>query len=86
METVVSSKGQVVIPSALRRKYDIRKGTRMLVSEHDGSIVLQPANRRLIRSLRGSLKGVLTLDDLLAERARGRKREDEARVYVPVEV
>jgi AbrB family looped-hinge helix DNA binding protein len=78
METVVSSKGQIVIPSSLRRKYEIKKGTRMLISEQDGRIVLQPVNRRLIRSLRGSLKGTLSLDDLMAERARDREKEDAA--------
>jgi len=42
METVVSSKGQVVIPSALRRKYDIKKGTKVEVTDRDGRIVLEP--------------------------------------------
>jgi AbrB family looped-hinge helix DNA binding protein len=77
METVVSSKGQVVIPSALRRKYDIKKGTKVDVTDRDGRIVLEPVNRRTIHRLRGLLKGTGALEGLMAERARDREKEDE---------
>jgi AbrB family looped-hinge helix DNA binding protein len=76
METVVSSKGQVVIPSALRRKYDIKKGTKVEVTDRDGRIVLEPVNRGTIRRLRGILKGTRALEDLMADRARDREKED----------
>ena len=76
METVVSSKGQVVIPSALRRKYDIKKGTKVEVTDRDGRIVLEPVNRGTIRRLRGILKGTRALEDLIADRARDREKED----------
>jgi AbrB family looped-hinge helix DNA binding protein len=76
METVVSSKGQVVIPSVLRRKYEIRKGTKMEVTDQGGRIVLEPVNRGTIRRLRGILKGTRALEDLMADRARDREKED----------
>ena len=76
METVVSSKGQVVIPSVLRRKYEIRKGTKMEVTDQGGRIVLEPVNRWTIRRLRGILKGTRALEDLMADRARDREKED----------
>ncbi len=76
METVVSSKGQVVIPSALRRKYDIKKGTKVEVTDRDGRIVLEPVNRGTIRRLRGILKGTKVLEGLMADRARDREKED----------
>jgi AbrB family looped-hinge helix DNA binding protein len=55
--STVTTKGQLVIPSKLRRKYGIRKGTRVAMIDEEGRIVLQPLTRDYIRRLRGSLKG-----------------------------
>ena len=55
--STVTTKGQLVIPSKLRRKYGIRKGTRIAIIEDGLRIVLQPLTREYIRSLRGSLSG-----------------------------
>ena len=41
-KSVVTAKGQVVIPSRLRRKYGIKKGTQVSVYERGGEIILQP--------------------------------------------
>jgi AbrB family looped-hinge helix DNA binding protein len=40
----VISNGQIVIPVSLRRKYGIRKGSRVPVQESNGHIVVQPRN------------------------------------------
>jgi len=49
METsVVTSKGQVVIPSKLRRKYGIKNGTRIHFYEVNGEIRLVPVTPELI--------------------------------------
>ncbi len=69
METVATVKGQIVIPAALRRKYGIKKGTRIHIRDEDGRIVLQPITREHLRRLRGSLKGTGVLESLMAERA-----------------
>ena len=55
--STVTTKGQPVIPSRLRRKYGIRKGTRVAMIEEETRIILQPLTREYIRSLRGSIKG-----------------------------
>jgi AbrB family looped-hinge helix DNA binding protein len=55
--STVTTKGQLVIPSRLRRKYGIRKGTRVAMIEEETRIILQPLTREYIRSLRGLLKG-----------------------------
>ena len=55
--STVTTKGQLVIPSKLRRKYAIRKGTRVAFVEEENRLVLQPLTPEFIRSLRGSLKG-----------------------------
>lgn len=72
--SVVTVKGQVVIPSRLRRKYGIRKGTQVAVVDEGSRLILQPLTPEFIRSLRGMLKGKPSpLEYLLEERKRGRE-------------
>ncbi len=42
METTVTRKGQVTIPVGLRRKFGIREGTRMEVTEASDGVLLKP--------------------------------------------
>ncbi len=72
--STVTSKGQLVIPSKLRRKYGIRRGTQVAFVEEDHRLVLQPLTPEFIRSLRGSLKGEPSVLKFLLE---DRKRERE---------
>jgi AbrB family looped-hinge helix DNA binding protein len=70
----VTTKGQLVIPSRLRRKYSIHKGTQVAFVEEENRIVLQPITPEFIRSLRGCLgKDSAALDILYEERRRERK-------------
>jgi len=73
METYSTVKGQIVIPSSLRRKYGIKPGTKIHIYEENGRIVLQPITREYIRSLRGILKGSGAMKVLLEERKRERE-------------
>jgi AbrB family looped-hinge helix DNA binding protein len=64
----VTTKGRLVIPVQLRRKYSIRKGTRVAFVEEENRLVLQPLTSEYIESLRGSLKkGPSALKFLLKE-------------------
>jgi len=79
--TTVSSKGQIVIPRALREKYRLTPGTRLQVAESDEGLVLAPlkharASRRRTgwRALRGTVKGTHALKEHLAEHRREAKR------------
>jgi AbrB family looped-hinge helix DNA binding protein len=72
--STVTTKGQLVIPSKLRRKYSIKKGTQVAFVEQENRLVLQPLTPEFIRSLRGSLKGEPSaVKVLLADRKRERK-------------
>ena len=53
--SVVTTKGQLVIPARLRRRFGIKKGTRVTFLEDAGRIIVQPVTREFIRGLRGSL-------------------------------
>ena len=74
----VTSKGQLVIPAKLRRKYGIGKGSRVSFIEEDHRLVLQPITEEYVESLWGSLKGGPSLSDALKE-ARRRDFESEER-------
>lgn len=54
--STVTTKGQLVIPSKMRRKYGIRKGTLVAMIEEENRIVLQPLTPEFLHGLRGSLK------------------------------
>ena len=72
--STVTTKGQLVIPSKLRRKYGIRKGTRVAMIEEENRIILQPLTRAYIHSLLGSFKGEKSALEFLKE---GRRQDRE---------
>ena len=74
--SVVSSKGQIVIPVKLRKRYGLKKGTTVVFQEDRGRLVLEPDNYAEIFALQGSLKDFPLEADLLAERQAERERED----------
>jgi AbrB family looped-hinge helix DNA binding protein len=80
-ETRATEKGQIVIPAALRKKFGIKKGTRIQVYEKDDHIILDPLSPELIKAriekLRGIIKGGPSLTkELEAERARDLEIEE----------
>ena len=79
--TTVSSKGQIVIPRALREKYRLTSGTRLEIAESDEGLVLAPVKQARTsraqagwRALRGSARGTNALKEHLAEHRREAKR------------
>jgi AbrB family looped-hinge helix DNA binding protein len=75
--TTVTSKGQIVIPAAIRRHLNIKKGVRLSVYEQDNRIILQPMTRAYFDSMAGMAgKGGDLVGLLLKERAREKRRED----------
>jgi AbrB family looped-hinge helix DNA binding protein len=75
METYATTKGQIVIPSSLRRKFGIKEGTRIEVEvDQEGQhIILTPITREYVNSLRGKYKGKGLLKALMAEKKRERE-------------
>ena len=72
-KALVTVKGQVVIPSKLRRKLGIRKGTQVSLYERNGEIIIKPITDEYIRSMAGmtGTKGKL-LKALREEKAKER--------------
>ena len=78
METAsVTSKGQLVIPVRLRRKYRIEPGTKVLFMERNHEIVIQPVTKEFVRSVCGLFKSETSATQmLLGERAKDKEREE----------
>lgn len=78
MTTTVSSRGQLVVPASLRRKYGLRDHAKVVWVEMGQGLLLVPAGREAIRASRGLLKGTgVSTATLLRVRREDRKREDK---------
>ena len=78
--TTVSTKGQVVIPAAIREELKIEPGTRIAIRLEGGRIVLEPetlaAKFRKIDEMMGCTRGGPSMaDELIEDRRRERERE-----------
>jgi AbrB family looped-hinge helix DNA binding protein len=77
--TVISSRGQVVIPAELRQQLGLEKGTRATWSEDRGRLVLTPMTEKRLDEIMGFLKPApgepSMFEEIFAERERERKRE-----------
>jgi AbrB family looped-hinge helix DNA binding protein len=74
METYATVKGQIVIPAELRRKYGIKNGTKIIITDTGDAIVLKPITEQYLKNLQGSLKGKGGLKVLVEERRKGKER------------
>ena len=74
METYATTKGQIVIPAPLRKKYGITEGTKIVVVDTGNEILLRPITPQYLKNLRGSLKGSGALEVLVEERKKDKGR------------
>jgi AbrB family looped-hinge helix DNA binding protein len=80
MNVILSQKGWIVIPAALRKKYGLKPGANLQVVDYGGVLSIIPAMRDPIKQGRGLLKDIPSLtEDLLKEHAEELARE-EARI------
>jgi len=75
----MTSKGQVVIPARLRRKYGLKEGTKLNFAEEEGRFIIQPVTKEYISSFRGIFKlksgEKSVVQEHLEDRAKERARE-----------
>lgn len=72
-DTAVTRRGQTVIPAAIRRRYGIKEGDRLVWLDDGSTIRVVPIPSDPIAALRGVGKGEGLVDELLADRQRDRE-------------
>jgi AbrB family looped-hinge helix DNA binding protein len=77
METsVVTVNGQIVIPVKIRRKFGIKKGTKIAFVEQNGKLMIQPLDKNYFENLAGILD---TDGDMLKGLMEDKKKERQVR-------
>ena len=79
----VTTKGQLVVQARIRRRFNIKPGTRINFLEEKNRIIMQPVTREYIASFCGIFKSKpgekSAVQELLDERAADRAHEDRAK-------
>lgn len=78
-ETTMTSKGQVVIPAALRRAMGLGRGTRFSVERRGDTVVLTPAQRDAWTALDGMFANGPSLTEALEASRRSEVQRDTER-------
>lgn len=75
----ISSKGQIVIPAALRKKYRLGPQSKIVFGEQDGKLTMQSTALDEVLALRGCMSHVEEDVEALweEEKRRERAREEE---------
>lgn len=82
MTTTVSSRGQLVVPSALRKKYGLRNHAKVAWVELDQGLLLVPAGPEAVRDSRGFLKGSGASTKLLLRMRQEERQREEKKLRV----
>ncbi len=72
--SVLTSKGQLLIPKRIRTKYGIRSGVKVIFEEKDKGVLIRPMNEEYFNSFMGILKSD---GNLTAEIKQYKKEEKE---------
>jgi len=74
--TIVTTKGQIVIPSKIRHRLKIKRGTKLYIEERGNELILKPVTPEYFERIAGVLptKGKLS-KALLQERTKDKERE-----------
>ena len=79
MNTLVSSRGQTVVPSEIRRKYGLGENSRLAWIDDGTSIRVVPLGKATGKYGRGIAKGLGLMDALMKMRKEERARERQPR-------
>jgi AbrB family looped-hinge helix DNA binding protein len=75
MQTIITKRGQTVVPSAIRKKYRLSEGDGLIWLEDGATIKVIPVPGDPVTALRGSGKGEALNKALLEQRKKDRERE-----------
>lgn len=77
MTVKMSTKGWIVIPAALRKKYDLQPGDNLHVVDYGGVLSIIPISEDPIKTGAGMLKDTDSLTEAIVEEHR-QERESES--------
>jgi len=81
MQAKVSTKGWIVIPASLRRRYGLKPGTLVEIEEAGDRIVIIPRMSDPVEELYGKLAGETSLTDALLEDRAKELKFEEAKLH-----
>ncbi len=72
--SVITIKGQIVVPAKIRRKFGMKKGTKVAFIEQNGKLIIQPLDKTYFESLAGILgTGGKMLKSLMEDKKKERE-------------
>lgn len=78
METsVLTTKGQLLIPKRIRNKYGIKSGVKVIFEETDDGVIIKPINEQYFKSFRGILKSTGRLHEEMKQMKDEEKRLED---------
>jgi AbrB family looped-hinge helix DNA binding protein len=84
METsILTSKGQLLIPKRLRNKYGIKSGVKVIFEETENGVIIRPLNADYFKSFRGILKSSGNLKKEMKEMKEEEKRLENRKFNLP---
>jgi AbrB family looped-hinge helix DNA binding protein len=75
--SIVNSKGAIVIPASLRKRYGLKEGTTAVFQEEPGRLVLEPCKYAAIYALQGILADFPLQEEMARQRRVERERENK---------
>ncbi len=81
METsILTAKGQLLIPKRIRTKYGIKSGGKVIFEETENGLIIRPMNEEYFNSFRGILKSSGKLKEEMKEMKNEEKRLEERKL------
>lgn len=81
METsVLTVKGQLLIPKRIRNKYGIKSGVKVIFEETEDGVILRPMNADYFKSFKGIMKPTGKLKEEMKAYKEEEKQLEEAKI------
>jgi AbrB family looped-hinge helix DNA binding protein len=78
METsVLTVKGQLLIPKRIRNKYGIKSGVKVIFEETENGVIIRPMNENYFKSFMGVLKTTGNLKEEMQQMKEDEKKLEE---------
>lgn len=85
METsILTSKGQLLIPKRLRTKYGITSGVKIILEETEHGVLITPMNEQYFKSFSGILQSTGHLREEMKAMKQEEKKLEERKSNLPV--